>query len=80
MDLKKAILDFLSVVHGSEPVTVWESLVEKEPELTKEQVLTALQRMYVNGVLARSFVREEFRVNGSQYCYWLPEYYRGNPE
>ena len=79
-DVKQAVMDYLQTVHASDSKTIWIGVSAKHPEVTLEEVEKALGSLHRNGELARSTIQEEYRVNGSEYCYWLPEFFRSKPE
>lgn len=79
-NLRQAVMDYLQDVHGSEPKTIWLAISVKHPEVELEEVQKALEGLRRDGELARSTVDKEYRVDGSMYCYWLPEFYRSKPE
>ena len=79
-NVRQAVMDYLQDVHGSEPKTVWLAISAKHPEVEFDEVFRAMEGLYRDGELARSVVDQEYRVDGSMYCYWLPEFFRSKPE
>lgn len=80
MSLKADILAYLDLVHASDVTSVYEYLRSVDGSIVLETVVSAMQILHMNGVLARSYIQPEYRVHSDEFCYWLPEYYRGNPE